>query len=215
MHVLKFLRPRDNFPSIEEATAEGLLAYGGDLSPRRLLEAYSRGIFPWYEEGQPVLWWSPDPRMVLFPENLKVSKSMNRLLKKKAFEVSFNKAFSEVIENCAEIERPGQNGTWITAEMKQAYFLLHKQGVATSVEVWKGNVLVGGLYGVYMKEKKIFCGESMFSRESNASKYALIHLVQKLQREGLKLLDCQIYTPHLESLGAGEIPREVFLKYLE
>ena len=210
-----FLRPQDNFPSVEEANAEGLLAYGGDLSPQRLLEAYSRGIFPWYEEGQPVLWWSPDPRMVLFPENLKVSKSMKQLLKKEAFEVSFNKAFSEVIDNCARIVRPGQMGTWITPQMKQAYLSLHEQNISTSVEVWKDGELVGGLYGIYLREKKIFCGESMFSKVSNASKYGFIHLVRELKKEGLLLVDCQIFTNHLASLGADEIPRDVFLNYLK
>lgn len=214
MAFLKHLKPQDDFPSVEKATAEGLLAFGGDLSPERLLTAYSRGIFPWYDEDQPILWWSPDPRMVLFPENLKISKSMKQLLNKKAFKVSFNSAFSEVIENCAEIHRPGQPGTWITPEMKQAYLSLHEKGIATSVEVWKEKELVGGIYGIYLREKKIFCGESMFSTVSNASKYGFIHLVQQLQQEEVRLIDCQIYTEHLASLGAAEIPRSVFLEYL-
>lgn len=212
---MKYLGPLDDFPSVENATEEGLIAFGGDLDPQRLVQAYSRGIFPWYDNEQPILWWSPDPRMVLFPDNLKVSKSMNRLLKKQAFEVSFNKAFLEVMENCASIKRKGQRGTWITSEMKRAYLSLHKQGLASSVEVWEEGELVGGLYGVYLREKKIFCGESMFSKVSNASKYGFIHLVRALEKEGLILLDCQIYTPHLASLGAAEIPRSVFLEYLK
>jgi len=211
---LTFLRPQDDFPSVEKATAEGLLAYGGDLSPQRLLAAYSRGIFPWFDEDQPILWWSPDPRMVLFPENLKISKSMKQLLKKNAFKVSFNTAFSEVIEQCAKIYRPGQPGTWITPEMQQAYLSLHQEGIAVSVEVWQETELVGGLYGVYLREKKIFCGESMFSKVSNASKYGFIHLVQQLEKEGVRLIDCQMHTDHLASLGAAEIPRSVFLEYL-
>ena len=214
MPFLKHLQPQDDFPSVEEATEEGLLAFGGDLSPDRLLTAYTRGIFPWYEPGQPVLWWSPNPRMVLFPENLRISKSMRQLLKKQVFNVSCNQAFSEVIDKCASITRPGQNGTWITPEMKEAYLALHKQGIATSVEVWQEKELVGGLYGIYLKEKKIFCGESMFAKVSNASKFGFIKWVQQLQREGVELIDCQIHTPHLESLGAAEIPRSVFLEYL-
>ena len=212
---MEFLGPNDPFPPVEEASEEGLLAMGGGLSPQRLLDAYSRGIFPWYDSSQPVLWWNPDPRMVLFPENLKISKSMRQLLKKEVFQVTFDKAFSEVIDQCASIKRDGQNGTWITREMKEAYLQLHETGVARSVEVWQEEQLVGGLYGIHLKEKNIFCGESMFSQVSNASKYGFIHLVQKLQREGLKLIDCQIYTPHLESLGADEIPRSEFLSFLK
>lgn len=211
---MQFLGPNDPFPAVEEASEEGLLAIGGDLSPQRLLDAYSRGIFPWYDSTQPVLWWSPDPRMVLFPENLKISNSMKQLLKKGLFQVTFDTAFSEVVDNCATIRRNGQNGTWITPEMKQAYLQLHEMGVARSVEVWQEEQLVGGLYGIYLKEKKIFCGESMFTKVSNASKYGFIHLVQKLQKEDLKVIDCQIYTPHLESLGAEEISRTEFLKFL-
>lgn len=213
-HDVKFLRPQDDFPPVENATIEGLLAYGGDLSSERLISAYSRGIFPWYDSSQPILWWSPDPRMVLFPENLRISKSMKQLLKREIFKVTFNEAFPEVLEQCAAVKRDGQPGTWITPEMKQAYLDLHRLGVARSVEVWQGDKLVGGLYGIYLEEKKIFCGESMFARVSNASKYGFIHLVKKLEKEGIKLIDCQIYTEHLESLGADEIPRSVFLEYL-
>lgn len=211
---VKYLRRRDDFPPVETATAEGLVAYGGDLSPERLLTAYSRGIFPWYDSSQPILWWSPDPRMVLFPENLKVSRSMKQLLQKEAFQVTFDKDFQRVLEKCASAKRHGQLGTWITTEMKEAYLNLHHLGVARSVEVWQGNELVGGLYGVYLKEKKIFCGESMFSDVSNASKYGFIRMVERLQKEGVVLIDCQIYTRHLETLGALEIPRNEFIRYL-
>lgn len=210
-----FLRPEDDFPPIEMTNEVGLLAFGGDLTPQRLIDAYSRGIFPWYDSTQPVLWWSPDPRMVLFPENLKVSRSMQQLLKKETFRVTYNIDFKTVIKNCAEARREGQQGTWITGEMLKAYLELHRLGYAHSVEVWEGEELVGGLYGIYLQEKKVFCGESMFTRKSNASKYGFIHLVRKLAAEGVQMIDCQIYTDHLASLGAGEIPREVFLEYLK
>lgn len=210
-----FLKPGEAFPPPEYASKDGLLAVGGELSVPRLLDAYNHGIFPWYEESQPVLWWSPDPRMVLFPENLKISKSMKQLLKKDVFRVSFNAAFNGVIENCAGIKREEQAGTWITAEMKAAYKELHDLGIAQSVEVWQQERLVGGLYGIYLKEKNVFCGESMFTNVSNASKFGFIKLVEKLTREGVKLIDCQIFTPHLKSLGAEEIPRTEFLKYLK
>lgn len=212
---MKFLGPYDDFPPVESANSVGLLAFGGDLSPERLIKAYSGGIFPWYDSSQPILWWSPDPRMVLFPENLKVSKSMKQLLKKEAFEVTFNKDFETVIENCATAPRQGQLGTWITPKMKEAYIELHKRGFAQSVEVWQEGELVGGLYGIYLKEKKVFCGESMFAKKSNASKYGFIKLVKKLENEGVRLIDCQVYTEHLASLGADEIPREVFIEYLK
>ena len=203
------------FPSIENSDADGLLAVGGDLSPERLLLAYRSGIFPWYEKDQPILWWSPDHRMVLFPQHLKVSKSMRQLFRKEAFKVTYNQDFEAVIQNCAAVKREGQNGTWITDEMISAYIQLHEQGFATSVEVWEDDELVGGLYGIYLKEKQIFCGESMFTKVSNASKYGFISLVEKLKNEGLRLIDCQVYTPHLESLGACEIHREEFLTYLK
>ena len=212
---MKFLGPNDDFPPIESANAVGLLAYGGDLSPERLQNAYSRGIFPWYDVGQPILWWSPDPRMVLFPENLKVSKSMKQLLKKDAFKVTFNQDFESVIENCSTVPRQGQEGTWITPKMKEAYMELHRRGIAYSVEVWDENELAGGLYGIYLKEKKVFCGESMFAKKSNASKYGFIKLVEKLEAEGVEMIDCQVYTDHLASLGADEIPRVIFQEYLK
>lgn len=200
---------------MQEANGIGLLAVGGDLSPERLMKAYTSGIFPWYESSQPILWWSPDPRMVLFPENLKISKSMKQLLKKDTFRVTYNSAFKEVVENCASVKREGQQGTWITPQMQEAYLQLHERGVAKSVEVWQEDKLVGGLYGIYLKEKKIFCGESMFAKASNASKYGFINLIQKLRTEGVRLVDCQVYTDHLASLGAEEIPREEFLEYLK
>lgn len=212
---MKFLGPNDDFPPIESANAVGLLAYGGDLSSERLLKAYSTGIFPWYDASQPILWWSPDPRMVLFPENLRISKSMKQLLKKDAFTVTFNQDFEAVIENCAAVPREGQEGTWITPKMKKAYTDLHQKGVAFSVEVWDENKLVGGLYGICLKEKRLFCGESMFAKKSNASKYGFIKLVEKLVAEGVEVIDCQVYTDHLASLGAQEIPREIFLEYLK
>lgn len=202
------------FPNPSQAVADGLLAYGGDLSVERLLLAYQNGIFPWYSKEDPILWWSPDPRMVLFPEELKVSKSMKQLLKKEAFQITLNHDFEAVIEACSLIRREGQYGTWITPEMKQAYRALHKKGHAHSVEVWQENQLVGGLYGIWLKDKHIFCGESMFSKLSNASKYGFIFWVEELQKSGVKLIDCQVYTQHLESLGAREISREAFLSFL-
>lgn len=207
--------PYQNFPSVEFANPDGLLAMGGDLSVERLLDAYNHGIFPWYDASEPILWWSPDPRMVLFPEDLKVSKSMKQLLKKEAFRVTYNQDFLGVIESCAAIKRDGQNGTWITQEIKDAYLKLHYLGIVQSVEVWQEGQLVGGLYGIYLKDKKIFCGESMFAKVSNASKYGFITYVRKLRKAGVKLIDCQIYTDHLSSLGAVEIPRKEFLDYLK
>ncbi len=203
------------FPPITYADIDGLLALGGDLSVDRLLEAYNNGIFPWYNEGQPILWFSPDPRMVLFPSELKVSKSMRQVIKKNQFEVTFNKDFDSVIQNCSTIARPEQDGTWITRDMQNAYKKLHELGYAISVEVWKNSELVGGLYGIWLKEKKVFCGESMFAKVSNASKFGFINLVEWLVKKEVKLIDCQVYTDHLASLGAKEIPREEFLKFLK
>jgi leucyl/phenylalanyl-tRNA--protein transferase len=201
-----------SFPPVETAEPDGLLAIGGDLSVERLLLAYKKGIFPWYE-GDHILWWCPDPRFVLFPEELKVSKSMKQLFKKQAFSFTINKAFSEVINNCKGIDRPGQSGTWITSSMKEAYIRLHRQGFAHSAEVWLNDELVGGLYGIRLG--KVFFGESMFSKASNASKYAFISYVQQLQQEDVQLIDCQVYTEHLESLGAHMIQREEFILQLE
>lgn len=210
-----FLRSGDPFPPIDYADEQGLLAVGGDLNVQRLIAAYSQGIFPWYDDSQPVLWWSPDPRMILFPYRLKVSKSMKQLLKKDAFKVTYNEDFARVLENCANIKRPGQDGTWITEEIKAQYQKLHELNIAQSVEVWKEGELVGGLYGIYLRDKKVFCGESMFAKVSNASKYGFIKLVEKLRKDGLRLIDCQIYTDHLASLGAEEIPRKEFLNFLK
>lgn len=199
------------FPAVHLAEPEGVLAIGGDLSTKRLLLAYRSGIFPWYE-GDAILWWSPDPRFVLFPHELKVSKSMRQLIKRNAFEFTINKAFAEVINNCKTISRKGQESTWITDEVKTAYTRLHALGYAHSAEAWLGNELVGGLYGIRLG--KVFFGESMFSKASNASKYAFIKYVYALMLEGVKLIDCQIYTEHLESLGAKMIERENFIKLL-
>ena len=209
--------PEDDtyFPPVEMATEDGLLAYGGDLSVNRLLYAYTHGIFPWFEDGQPILWWSPDPRMVLYPKKLKVSKSMKQVLGNNSFHLTFNKDFKSVIENCASIKRDGQNGTWITSGMQDAYLKLHDLGIAQSIEVWQDGKLVGGLYGIYLKDKNVFCGESMFAKVSNASKFAFIKMVEKLRTAGVELIDCQVYTAHLESLGAEEISRAEFLKFLK
>ncbi|HTN09306.1 leucyl/phenylalanyl-tRNA--protein transferase [Agriterribacter sp.] len=199
------------FPPVHLAEPDGLLAMGGDLSTERLLLAYRNGIFPWYEGNVP-LWWCPDPRFVLFPGNLKISKSMQQLIKKETFRVSINTSFKSVIRACKTSPRKQQQGTWITDEVEEAYCLLHEKGYAHSAEAWMGDELAGGLYGIRMG--KVFFGESMFSRESNASKFAFTMYVQLLQQEGIELIDCQIYTAHLESLGAQMIPREIFMKKL-
>ena len=201
------------FPPVEMASTEGILAFGGDLQPQRLMLAYQSGIFPWYNEGEPIIWYSPDMRMVLFPEELYISKSMRRLMAKNEFILTWNKAFEQVIDQCQKSPRKDQLGTWITDDMKQAYLKLHELGFAKSVEVWQDEKLVGGLYGIDLGH--IFCGESMFSKESNTSKLAFIHLVQQLENEQYKLIDCQVYNEHLESLGAREISREEFLEILK
>jgi len=200
------------FPPVHMAEPDGLLAVGGDLSLNRLELAYRSGIFPWYE-GQYILWWCPDPRFVLFPDELRVSKSMQQLLKRKAFKFTINTAFREVISACQQINREGQNGTWITTDVLDAYTAFHKAGWAHSAEAWLDGELVGGLYGVRMGN--VFFGESMFSKASNASKYAFISYAQQLIEEGVQLIDCQVYTAHLESLGARMIPRESFLELLK
>lgn len=208
---LFFLDETINFPPVNTAEPDGLLAIGGDLSQERLLNAYRSGIFPWYDEG-PILWWSPDPRFVLFPENLKISKSMRPVLNQDRFRFSINTAFSTVIENCGKIKRPEQERTWINEEMTDAYIQLHKNGFAYSAEAWAENQLVGGLYGILLG--KVFFGESMFSIQPNSSKFAFIKWVAFLQSQGVVLIDCQVYTEHLESLGAQMIPREKFLSLL-
>lgn len=210
-----FISPDQKFPPVELADEDGFLAVTRELSIDRILEAYHLGIFPWYSEGQPVLWWSPDPRMVLFPEELKVSKSMRPYLNQNKFQITFNQDFEAVIDHCGKVFRKGQDGTWITPEIKRSYLELHRMGIAISAEVWDDNTLVGGLYGIYLREKKLFCGESMFANVSNASKFGFIKMVRKLQEEGIQLIDCQVYTDHLASLGAREIPREEFLGYLK
>ena len=201
-----------SFPPVHLAEPDGLLAIGGDLSPERLLLAYRNGIFPWYE-GEHILWWCPDPRFVLFPDELKVSKSMQSVLKKDEFDFTVNKAFKDVIHNCKQTKRPGQLGTWITDEVEKAYNKMHKLGHAHSAEAWNDGKLVGGLYGI--KFGKVFFGESMFSKESNASKFAFIKYTQQLKQEEIELIDCQVYTEHLESLGARMISRDEFIKLLQ
>lgn len=201
------------FPPAELAEPGGLLAVGGDLRPERLELAYRKGIFPWYSEAQPILWHSPDPRFVLYPERLKVSRSLRSLLRRGRFRVSFDSAFERVVEGCAVIPRPGQAGTWIVEEMKEAYLALHRRGLAHSVEVWDGAELVGGLYGVAIGA--VFFGESMFSRVSNSSKVGFATLVPWLLERGVRLIDCQVYTRHLESLGAEQLARRGFLALLD
>jgi len=201
------------FPSPELAEEDGLLAVGGDLSQERILKAYSMGIFPWYSENSPILWWSPDPRLVLFPEELKVSRSLRQCMKKGMFTVTVNTAFEQVMRACAETSRKGQSGTWITEDMIIAYTGLHRSGYAHSVEAWQDGVLAGGLYGIILG--KIFFGESMFSKISNASKVAFVVFVEQLKQKELRLIDCQVKTEHLVNLGAREIPRATFLKSLK
>ncbi len=201
-----------HFPPVEMAEPDGLLAIGGDLSEQRLTEAYRHGIFPWYE-GEHILWWCPHPRFVLFPEKLKVSRSMKALLKKNTYQFTINKNFAAVIHNCKNTPRAGQPGTWITDEVEKAYTHLHNKGIAHSAECWYNKELVGGVYGIRMGN--VFFGESMFSHRSNASKFAFINYVQHLQQQGVQLIDCQIYTEHLESLGAEMIDRKKFIHLLD
>lgn len=197
------------FPDPSLAEEDGLLAIEGDLSTERLLLAYQNGIFPWFGDDSPILWYSPKMRFVLFPNDVKISKSMRQIMNSKKYTITVNKAFEDVINACAAIKREGQESTWITTEMKEAYIKLHQLGFAHSIETWENDKLIGGLYGVMMNN--IFCGESMFSYQSNASKMALIWLCQNIE---LKLIDCQIHSNHLESLGARMIDRESFMKFL-
>ena len=203
------------FPNPEYTDESGILAVGGDLSAKRLILAYRNGIFPWYNEDEPILWWCPDERMVLFPEKLHIAKSMRPLLNQNKFKITYNQAFDEVIAACAKINRKGQGGTWISDDMKKAYINLHEKGFAQSVEAWQDGQLVGGLYGIYLQGCGIFCGESMFSSQSNASKVAFIKMVEHFLANGLRLVDCQVYNSHLESLGAELICRNEFLNYLD
>lgn len=211
---MKFIKDQDPFPELSHADEDGLLAIGGLLNSQRLLMAYQSGIFPWFSGNQPVLWWSPDPRMVLFLEDFKASKSLRQKIKGNRFKVTFNTAFAEVIKECAEIKRQGETGTWITEGMQEAYIELHNMGHAKSVEVWENDILVGGLYGIDLPEKKIFCGESMFHKTTDGSKIALYYLVNILEQKEYLLIDCQAYTAHLASLGAKEINREKFISFL-
>ncbi|MDT0606617.1 leucyl/phenylalanyl-tRNA--protein transferase [Croceitalea rosinachiae] len=210
---LFFLGDRLEFPPVSNANSDGLLAVGGDLSPERLLLAYQSGIFPWFNEDALIFWWSPDPRMVLFPEKIKVSKSMRKVIRDTDFRLTKNTCFEQVIEQCAIQKRKGQEGTWITPKMKEAYLNLHEKGFAKSYEVWQNDELVGGLYGIDLGH--IFCGESMFSLVSNASKYAFIHMVNEFKEQNYLLIDCQLHTKHLESLGAQEISRKDFIEILK
>ncbi|HYC10304.1 MAG TPA: leucyl/phenylalanyl-tRNA--protein transferase [Steroidobacteraceae bacterium] len=212
MKTITWLSPQDApewFPPLEQALEEpsGLLAAGGDLSPERLLAAYRRGIFPWYSPGQPVLWWSPDPRAVLFPEEFHCTRSLAKTLRNGGFTAAIDRDFGAVIDGCAA-PRAASPGTWITSEMRAAYLKLHRLGYAHSVESWRGNALVGGLYGVHLGG--VFFGESMFSRERDASKVALAHLVAACRHHGLAVIDCQLPSRHLSSLGARTIPRSQF-----
>lgn len=207
--MIPWLDGNTDFPPVDAALAEpnGLLAAGGDLSPERLVAAYKHGIFPWYSSGEPILWWSPDPRLVLYPSQIKISHSLKKTLRKNTYQVRLDTAFAEVVHACSQPRRPGA-GTWITAEMQAAYIRLHQMGLAHSVETWVGDKLVGGLYGVALG--RAFYGESMFSRVTDASKIALAHLARFLEHGGFAVIDCQMTTDHLLSMGAGEIPRAEF-----
>jgi len=200
------------FPPLDMADEDGLLAIGGDLSTERLLLAYRSGIFPWYNEDEPICWWSPDPRFVLYPEELKVSSSMKTVLQNGKFRFTTNRAFEQVIQNCKSVSRQGQDGTWISPAMQKAYTTLHQLGYAHSAETWQDGELIGGLYGIRLGN--LFFGESMFSLKPNTSKFAFINYIRQLQKENVQLIDCQLHTNHLESLGARMIPRELFKQIL-
>ncbi len=210
--MIKIMKPGDSFPDPRKASPSGLVAIGGDLKPATILEAYKKGIFPWYSEGDPILWWSPDPRMVLYPEDLKISRSLKKILRKNVFEVRFDTDFERVIKTCATIPRKEQDGTWILPEIIEAYTELYRLGYAHSVETYLNGELVGGLYGVSIG--KVFFGESMFSKISNASKVAFVHLVNFLKERDFHFIDCQVSTNYLASFGAIEIPRSRFLDEL-
>ncbi len=201
------------FPPVETAHSSGILAFGGDLSVERLILAYKSGVFPWFEDGEEITWFSPEWRMVLFLNQLRITKSTRNILNRNNFKVTFNQAFKEVITNCQQIKRKDQLGTWITDEMLASYLKLHEMGYAKSIEVWQENELVGGLYGIDLGH--VFCGESMFSKVSNASKIAFIHLAEKLKKENYQVIDAQVYNEYLESLGCEEIPRDLFMQILK
>lgn len=212
--VLNPNTPEQDFPPVTKALREpdGLLAIGGCLSQSRLLNAYRHGVFPWYNPGEPILWWSPDPRLILFPDQLVISRSLRKTLRKAIFSVTFDQAFNEVITACAD-PRKDSTGTWITTAVNSAYNQLHKAGFAHSVETWQGDKLVGGLYGVALGQ--VFFGESMFHTQTDASKVAFATLVEQLQSWGYRLIDCQVHTRHLESFGAQQIDRNAFIKLLD
>ena len=211
--MIHWLRPGDPFPPVTTALTEpnGLLAAGGELTPARLTAAYRLGVFPWFNPGQPVLWWSPDPRLVLFPPEFRISRSLSKTLRTRGYEIRADTGFQAVMRACAG-PRPEQDGTWITDEMVAAYCALHEQGIAHSVETWIDGELAGGLYGIALG--RMFYGESMFTRTANASKIALVHLVRQLERWNFGMIDCQVHTRHLASLGAREIPRTEFMRKL-
>jgi leucyl/phenylalanyl-tRNA--protein transferase len=200
------------FPPVEDASLEGIVAVGGDLSVARLNLAYKSGIFPWFNEDEPILWWSPPERMVVVPSIYKVSKSIRNLLNQNKFKVTFNQNFRDVILGCKQIDRPGQDGTWLSDDFVESYTKLHVMGIAKSVEVWQDDELVGGLYGIDLGH--VFCGESMFSKVPNASKIAFVSLINYLKENNYKLLDCQVHNDHLEKLGAFEVSRDVFMRVL-
>lgn len=211
--ILNPLDPQQNFPAIESALVEpdGLLAAGGCLSPQRIINAYQRGIFPWYSPGEPILWWSPNPRLILFPDKINISRSLRKTIRKDIFKLSYDQAFPQVMQSCAA-PRAQESGTWITEEMFIAYNQLHQQGVAHSFEAWLEDELVGGLYGIAIGQ--VFFGESMFHKKTDASKVAFCCLVQQLSLWGYQLIDCQVHTNHLTSLGAEEISRSEFSQLL-
>jgi len=213
--MFQLLKHSSDFPPVSHANKDGLLAFGGDLSPKRLITAYQQGIFPWYNAEDEILWWAPDPRMVLFPDEVKISKSMRSLIRKQKYRITINKAFEEVVKQCALVTRNGQEGTWLHPEMQRAYINLYKIDRAFSLEVWNNeDKLVGGLY-VVKNNRHVWSGESMFHLEANTSKLAFIHLAQLGQKKGIDIIDCQIYTDHLASMGAKEIPREDFMQILQ
>ncbi len=211
--MIRWLQPEEPFPPVQSALAEpnGLLAAGGDLSPERLIEAYQHGVFPWSSAGQPILWWSPDPRMVLLPAEIRITRSLAKVLRNRDYEVRADSAFREVMQACAE-PRAEQDGTWISDDMIKAYHALHRRGIAHSIETWIDGELAGGLYGVAIG--RMFYGESMFTRRPDASKIALVHLVRQLQRRGYEMIDCQVHTAHLQRMGGREIPRTAFMHKL-
>lgn len=200
------------FPAVELAEENGILAIGGDLSPERLIEAYSNGIFPWYSQDDPIIWWTPDPRFVLFPGEVKLSRTTKQVVRRKIFEITYDKSFITVITECQK-PRKSEQSTWITGEMLDAYIKLHNSGLAHSVEAWKDGKIAGGLYGISLG--RCFFGESMFTLESNASKAAFVTLVSKLQELNFLIIDCQVYTDHLKQFGARQIPRSDFIKHIK